>query len=46
MKDNCYYTLLILERLNNAVLIDFTLIKPLEVTLALIQVAKLFPLLD
>ena len=28
--------LLTLERLNNAILIDFTLIKPLEVTLALI----------
>ena len=28
--------LLILEQLNNIILIDFTLIKPLEVTLALI----------
>ena len=36
MKNNCYYTLLILEQLNNVILIDLTLIKPLEVTLALI----------
>ena len=36
MKNNCYYILLILEQLNNAILINFTLIKPLEVTLALI----------
>ena len=36
MKNNCYYILLIPERLNNAILIDLTLIKPLEATLALI----------
>ena len=36
MKDNRYYTLLILEQLNNAILINLTLIKPLKVTLALI----------
>ena len=38
--------LLILKQLDNIILINFTLIKPLEVTLALVQVAKLFPLLD
>ena len=38
--------LLILERLNNAILINLTLIEPLKVTLALIQVVELLPLLD
>ena len=38
--------LLTLKQLNNAILINLTLIKPLEVTLALIQVAKPLPLLD
>ena len=46
MKNNRYCILLILEQLNNAILIDFTLIKPLKATLVLIQVAKLLPLLD
>ena len=46
MKNNCYYTLLTLEQLNNVILIDLALIKPLEVTLALIQVVKPLPLLD
>ena len=38
--------LLIPKQLNNAILIDLTLIKPLKVTLALIQVVELFPLLN
>ena len=46
MKNNYYYTLLTLEQLNNIILIDLTLIKPLEATLALIQVVKLLPLLN
>ena len=36
MKNNYYYILLILEQLNNAIFIDLALIKPLEVTLALV----------
>ena len=46
MKNNRYYILLTPERLNNAILINLTLIKPLEATLALVQVAEPFPLLD